>query len=252
MGLNSFRAEGCRGEESIQSRPASNPQLLVSAAALCQRVYPIPTCKQSATTLARHDDAAPSLSNPDLQAIRNYIVVQVLNVNESIQSRPASNPQQTGIDPSPARGVYPIPTCKQSATQRDRCRASPPSLSNPDLQAIRNEVKEGVRVPERVYPIPTCKQSATERLRRSVADGPRRRNDTGRHDPAVFGCLISGGGDLHSRDGQDAYAIGPRDAIPRLWVFDPSAGDRSNRGRGGRRDVVELTQLGADLHQDQA
>jgi len=68
----------------------------------------------------------------------------------------------------------------------------------------------------------------------------------------VFGCLISGGGDLHSRDGQDAYAIGPRDAIPRLWVFDPSAGDRSNRGRGGRRDVVELTQLGADLHQDQA
>ena len=56
-----------------------------------------------------------SLTNPDLQAIRNTDAALATCIRESNQSRPASNPQP---------GVLPLLLWR--------------SLSNPDLQAIRN------------------------------------------------------------------------------------------------------------------
>jgi hypothetical protein len=127
-----------------------------------------------------------SLSNPGLQAIRNNIVQLLYRFLESIQPRPASNPQQDGVMLLPTAGVYPTPACKQSATMRARAALSAASLSNPGLQAIRNcryrgaalriesiqprpasnpqRSKRKQRVYHRVYPTPACKQSATSLL----------------------------------------------------------------------------------------
>ena len=173
-----------RSSESIQPYPASKPQPLIDRLHGNAGVYPTLSCKQAATKDTSPSNRRSSLSNPILQASRNPKSKVVGRSMESIQPYPASKPQLIRVSQHLSARVYPTLSCKQAATQ-GRVRACvQSSLSNPILQASRNNTGTGtgtgtesiqpypaskpqhchhfiVRV-EGVYPTLSCKQAATE------------------------------------------------------------------------------------------